>query len=91
MGAGEHQTLSSSILKGMIQNPSLKQVELRGCDLEGRFYNFMYVQNILPMDLRSFINFEDHVLYSHLYRMVVFSLLITSLDLFDQLVPVYGL
>ena len=38
MGAGRHQTLTSSILKGMIQNPSLKQVELKGCDFEGRFY-----------------------------------------------------
>ena len=42
MGAGGHQTLTSSILKGMIQNPSLEQVELLGGDFEGRFYNFMY-------------------------------------------------
>ena len=42
MGAGEHQTLSSSILKGMIQNPSLEQVQLEGCDFKGKFYNFMY-------------------------------------------------
>ena len=41
-GAGRHQALSSSILKGMIQNPSLEQVELRGGDIEGKFYNFMY-------------------------------------------------
>ena len=42
MIAGEHQTLTSSILKGMIQNPSLEQVELKEYDFEGRFYNFMY-------------------------------------------------
>ena len=42
MGAGEHQTLTSSILKGMIQNPLLEQVKLGGCNFEGRFYNFMY-------------------------------------------------
>ena len=42
MRAGEHQTLTSSILKGMIQNPSLEQVVLWSCDFEGRFYNFMY-------------------------------------------------
>ena len=39
---GEYQTLTSSILKGMIQNPSLEQVVLWRCDFEGRFYNFMY-------------------------------------------------
>ena len=61
MGASRHQTLSSSILKGMIQNPSLEQVKLKGCDLEGRFYNFMYT---MYMDLISFINYEDHVLYT---------------------------
>ena len=42
MRANIHQTLPSSILKGMIQNPSLEQGELIGCDFEGRFYNFMY-------------------------------------------------
>ena len=42
MGAGRHQTLSSNILKGMIQNPSLEQVQLEGCDFKGKFYNFMY-------------------------------------------------
>ena len=42
MGAGRRQTLSSSILKGMIQNPSLEQVELWRCDFKGRFYNIMY-------------------------------------------------
>ena len=42
MGADEHQTLTSSILKGMIQIPSLEQVELIECDFKGRFYNFMY-------------------------------------------------
>ena len=41
MRAG-HQTLTSSILKGMIKNPSLEQVELGGGDFEGRFYNFIY-------------------------------------------------
>ena len=35
MEADRHQTLTSSILKGMIQNPSLEQVELRGGDFEG--------------------------------------------------------
>ena len=47
MGAGVHQTLTSSILKGMIQNPSLEEVvltscDLKGCDFEGRLYNIMY-------------------------------------------------
>ena len=35
MEAGKHQTLSSSVLKGMIQNYLLEQVELKGCDFEG--------------------------------------------------------
>ena len=42
MEAGRRQTLTSSILKGMIQNPSLEQVQLWGGDFKGRFYNFMY-------------------------------------------------
>ena len=42
MDACGHQTLTSSILKGMIQNPSLEQVKLWRCDFKGRFYNFMY-------------------------------------------------
>ena len=47
-----HQKLTSSILKGMIQNPSLEQVKLWSCDFQGRFYNIM--------DLI----FEDHILYT---------------------------
>ena len=42
MEAGSRQTLTSSVLKGMIQNPSLEQVVLTSCDFEGRFNNFMY-------------------------------------------------
>ena len=40
MGAGGRQTLSSSILKGVIQNPLLEQVFLWNCDFKGRFYSF---------------------------------------------------
>ena len=36
MRAGRHQTLSSSLLKGMNQNPSLEQVELKECNFKGR-------------------------------------------------------
>ena len=42
MATDEYQTLTSSIFKGMIQNPSLEQVELLGCDFKGRFYSFKY-------------------------------------------------
>ena len=69
MGAGGHQTLTSSILKGMIQNPSLEQVELWGCDFKSRFYGLKTTYEdhvhytvlcILFMDL----SFKDHVLYT---------------------------
>ena len=42
MEVGRHQTLTSSILKGMVQNPSLEQVHLWSYDFKGGFYNFMY-------------------------------------------------
>ena len=61
MRAGRHQTLSSSILKGMIQNPSLERVELGECDFKGRFYNFMYRMYCL---WTCFINYENHVHYT---------------------------
>ena len=63
MEANGHQSLSSSILKGIIQNPSLEQIKLWRCDFKGRFY-ILYVQNVLPMDLISLINYEDYVLYT---------------------------
>ena len=47
IGAGTHQTLTSSILKGMIQNTSLEQVELIRCNFKGKFYNFMYTMYCL--------------------------------------------